>query len=220
MALLEPRSGLLAKVCGMTCAADVDAALAAHADFVGFVSFAPSPRHLTDAQVQALCAPLEGGRPTGVLVTVDRPRRDVERLLARCALAGVQLCGKERAADWVGASFLILRRVPAGVGAIKEMEAWDGVADAFVLDHPAAPGGTGERVLLAQVLPAVAAGPVILAGGLGPDLLERGLDVALLGAGLLGVDASSGLESSSGRKSALSIHRFVSAAHSTQRVNP
>ncbi len=218
MGPVAERNGLLAKVCGMTRAVDVQAALEAGADYVGFVSFAPSPRHLTDAQILALGAPLEGKGPKGLLVTVDRPRSGVESLLAQSALSGVQLCGSEAPSDWARAPFQVFRRISAGPGAAEEMLAWSAIAEAFVVDHPAAPGGTGERVPVDDVLAAVAAGPVFLAGGLGPEVLENGLDPRLLEAGLLGVDASSGLERAPGTKSRTSIQRFVSAAHSAPRM--
>lgn len=220
MRLRPSESGLLAKVCGMTRPADVEAALGAGADLVGFVSFSASPRHLEDAQVAALSAALEDRPSRGVLVTVDRPRASVECVLKAPGLVGVQLCGGEAPGDWTDAPFLILRRVSAGPGAVDEIGAWAGIADAFVIDHPGAPGGTGRRVPLEEVLPAIAAGPAFLAGGLGPDMLEAGLNAELIDAGLLGVDASSGLESAPGTKSRAAIHRFVAAAHSLPRVTP
>ena len=55
----------------------------------------------------------------------------------------------------------------------------------------------------------------MLAGGLTAKVLEEGLDPRLTAAGLVGVDASSGLESSPGEKNAGAVRRFVAAAHRT-----
>lgn len=206
---------LTAKVCGLARAVDVAAAVEAGADFAGFVSYPRSPRHLGDAEIVTLAAPLQGTDTRGVLVTVDRPRFEVERVLERARLGRVQLCGNEDPGDWESASFVVLRRVGADADARAEISAWAGVADAFVLDHPRSPGGSGRRVALEHVLPALAEGPCILAGGLTAEVLEEGLDSRLTTAGLVGVDASSGLESSPGEKNADAVRRFVAAAHRT-----
>lgn len=204
---------LTAKVCGLTRAQDVDVVLEAGADLAGFVSYAPSPRHVSDAEIVALAAPLEGSATRGVLVTVDRPRSDVEQVLESARLGAVQLCGSESPDDWTNAPFPILRRVGADADALAEISRWVRIASGFVLDHPGSPGGSGLRVDLDHVLPALAAAPCLLAGGLTADLLEAGLDPRLTGGGLVGVDASSGLEASRGAKSADAVRRFVAAAH-------
>lgn len=206
---------LAAKVCGLARAVDVAAAVEAGADFAGFVSYPRSPRHLGDAEIVTLAAPLQGTATRGVLVTVDRPRFEVERVLERARLDRVQLCGNENPADWESASFVVLRRVGADADARAQITAWAGVADAFVLDHPWSPGGSGRRVALEHVLPALAEGPCFLAGGLTAEIIEEGLDPRLTAAGLVGVDASSGLESSPGEKNAGAVRRFVAAAHCT-----
>lgn len=206
---------LTAKVCGLTRAADVAAVIDAGADFAGFVSYPRSPRHLGDAELISLAAPLEGTATRGVLVTVDRPRHEIERVLEGARIGRVQLCGSEDPADWATTPFIVLRRVGADADALAEIARWSGVADTFVLDHPASPGGSGLRVDLEHVLPALAAGPCLLAGGLTAELLEQGIDPRLAEAGLAGVDASSGLEVTPGVKSADAVRRFVAAAHRT-----
>ncbi|MEE2940858.1 MAG: phosphoribosylanthranilate isomerase [Planctomycetota bacterium] len=212
---LELERTLAAKVCGLARAVDVAAAIEAGADYAGFVSYPRSPRHLGDAQIVTLAAPLVGTATRGVLVTVDRPRLEVERVVEHARLGRVQLCGSEDPADWRSAPFVVLRRVGADADALAEISAWAGVADAFVLDHPKSPGGSGQRVGLEHVLPALAEGPCLLAGGLTAEALEEGLDPRLTAAGLVGVDASSGLESSPGEKNIDAVRRFVAAAHRT-----
>ena len=212
---LDLERTLTAKVCGLARAVDVAAAVEAGADFAGFVSYLRSPRHLGDAEIVTLAARLQGTATRGVLVTVDRPRLDVERVLERARLGHVQLCGSEDPAEWGSAPFAVFRRVGADADACAEISAWAGVADAFVLDHPTSPGGSGQRVSVEHVLPALAEGRCMLAGGLTAKVLEEGLDPRLTAAGLVGVDASSGLESSPGEKNAGAVRRFVAAAHRT-----
>ena len=60
----------LVKICGLSEEATLDAALAAGADFVGFVHFARSPRHVS-AERAAVLADRARGRAQIVLLTVD-----------------------------------------------------------------------------------------------------------------------------------------------------
>lgn len=202
------------KVCGLCRHEDVAAAIAAGADDVGFVSFEPSPRHLSPLQIIALADSLVDRGVRGVLVTVDADPDVSARLVDDARLGAVQLCGDEDPFDWRGEyPFAILRRVPVREGAESEIERWGDVADLFVLDHPVSAGGSGRSVDRALAAEFAARGPCLLAGGLGAESLEAGLDGRLVDR-LVGVDASSRLEKSRGVKDHLAIARFVEAAHS------
>jgi phosphoribosylanthranilate isomerase len=67
------------KVCGMTTAAAVDAALALKLDAIGFV-FAPSVRRVAPAQAAALAAPARG-RLTCVAVTLHPTQTEMDEIL-------------------------------------------------------------------------------------------------------------------------------------------
>ena len=84
-----------------------------------------------------------------------------------------------------------------------------GDAPFFVLDSYVAgqPGGTGEK-LNATLLQGVDV-PFLLAGGLTPENLAQSWDECPLA---FGVDVSSGLESSPGRKDPARVARFIKAA--------
>ncbi len=69
------------KICGLSTAETVQAALAAGADFVGFVFFPKSPRNVSLAQAAEL-ADLARGRAKIVALTVDA---DDALLSAICA---------------------------------------------------------------------------------------------------------------------------------------
>ena len=60
----------LTKICGLNTAEALDAALNARADFVGFVFFPRSPRHVSYDLVRGLAARVEG-RARKVALTVD-----------------------------------------------------------------------------------------------------------------------------------------------------
>lgn len=214
---------LLAKVCGVRTETDVDAALRAGADFVGFVSHPPSPRHLGDADIVRLAAPLAGRTPeegaAGVLVTVNREPEDVEALMAASGLFAVQLCGDEDPGFFYEAPFEVFRRVAASDDSFTEMDVWRPTASLFVIDHPGYVGGAGiavDREIAAEL---AAHGPCMLAGGIRVDSLEdEGLDAMLAEAPIVGVDASSGLESTRGVKDHDLIRRYVAAVHQQNRM--
>jgi phosphoribosylanthranilate isomerase len=207
--LFRDRSRPLAKVCGLTRAADVEAAIAAGADLLGFVQYERSPRHLSDLQVVALAGAVRERGALSVLVIVDGERSAVDALARDAGLDAVQLCGGERPDDWRDTPYAVLRRLGVDGDAGAEIDRWEGVAAAFVLDHPSAPGGTGRAVDLARAAELALRAPCLLAGGLDADALAA----ADLPPHLLGFDASSGLESEPGRKCPDALRRYVQAAH-------
>ncbi len=199
-----------AKVCGLSRQADLYQALEAGADLVGFVSYEPSPRHMSDAQIIALCGVVHDAGARAALVTVNGERLATDRLVFAAGLDVVQLCGDENPGDWKDTTYGLLRRIGVGEGCFGELHAWRGIADAFVLDHPASVGGSGQEVdmTLAEDLALVA--PCILAGGLDAQAAVFGGEVS---APFIGFDASSRLESRPGAKDASAVARFIEAAH-------
>lgn len=195
------------KVCGLRTPAEVTCALEAGADLVGFVHHPPSPRHLEwEALAEVVRASSAASR--AVLVTVDA---DPEVLRARCrelGLAAVQLCGSEDPRAYAGFPARILRRLAVAPGSSQEARAWAGTAEAFVLDHPSAAGGTGLAVELNQARELCAEHPCLVAGGLTPD----SVGAVLRATGARGADASSGLEAAPGVKDPARVRAFVSEA--------
>lgn len=199
-----------AKVCGLSRQTDLYQALEAGADFVGFVSFEPSPRHMSDAQIIALCGVVHDAGARAALVTVDRVRPDVDRLVIDAGLDAVQLCGEESPNDWKDTPYGLLRRIGVGEGCFKELDAWQGIADAFVLDHPASVGGSGQPVNMELAEELANAAPCFLAGGLDAEAAAFRGEAS---APFIGFDASSRLESRPGAKDPSAVVRFVDAAH-------
>ena len=198
------------KICGLTREVDVVAAIAAGASALGFVEYPASPRAVTCDRARALIAIL-AGRVASVAVLVDR---DPDRAAAWARASGatmVQLCGSERAEAWRGFDFPILRRVGADAHAEDEIAAWQGIAAAFVLDHPSAPGGTGLGVDRARAAHLARLAPCLLAGGLD----ENNVDERVREVRPAGVDASSRLEISPGIKDPARVAAFVRAAAET-----
>lgn len=195
------------KVCGVKSADDVRDALEFGLGAVGLVAHPASPRHVTYEQAAAVI----NGIPLAVLpvvVLVDRDRAFAERWIAKTGAGAVQLCGHEEASQWMHFTAPILRRISVGKDAEREIEAWREIAALFVLDHPDAPGGTGQGVDLDRAAELARLAPCLLAGGLDPDnVIERIERVRPYG-----VDASSRLESAPGKKDPDRVAEFVLAA--------
>lgn len=203
----EPLRPPAVKVCGLRGAADLLAALEAGADAVGFVFHEASPRALREEDAPSL-AGLVPAQVLAVAVFVDAaPDVALERA-QRIGARAVQLCGAERPADWRGFPLPILRRLAVAPRAAEDLAAWDGVAGAFVLDHPQAPGGSGRAVDWELAAQLAAHAPCLLAGGLD----EHNVAAAVRAVRPAGVDASSRLESAPGRKDEARVRAFVAAA--------
>lgn len=195
--------GLFVKVCGLGTPADVEVAVAAGADAVGFVFWEPSPRHHDLATIRRLASasPL-----ITVLVTVDL---DSATLLAAASQTGVEAVQPHGLHGAVAAS--AARRM--GFGVIRPVKAGDETDDVapedlLLVDNPDTelPGGSGESFNWDIVRELDR--PFLLAGGLDPDNVAE----AVRRVHPFGVDASSGLESSPGVKDSGLIRQFVKEA--------
>ncbi|MEP7121641.1 MAG: phosphoribosylanthranilate isomerase [Byssovorax sp.] len=195
------------KVCGITRAEDLLAAIAAGATAIGFVEYPASPRAVTRERARELIEVI-AGRVPAVAVLVDRDPDFAAAWMRASGATVVQLCGSERPEAWRGFDFPVLRRVGADASAEAEMAAWKGIAAAFVLDHPSAPGGTGLGVDVARAAHLARLAPCLLAGGLD----ENNVDDRVRAVRPQGVDASSRLEISPGIKDPMRVAAFVRAA--------
>jgi phosphoribosylanthranilate isomerase len=198
------------KICGITREEDLLAAIAAGASAIGFVEYPASPRSVTRERACALIEAI-AGRVPAVAVLVDRDPDLAAAWMRATGATLVQLCGGERAEAWRGFDFPVLRRVAADETAEAEIAAWQGIASAFVLDHPSAPGGTGLGVDPARAAVLARLAPCLLAGGLD----ENNVDERVRAVRPAGVDASSRLETSPGIKVPARVAAFVRAASNT-----
>ncbi len=207
----------IVKICGLSTAPSLDAALDAGADVVGFVFFEKSPRHLSLDQAHALARRARGRAEIAVL-TVDAPDEALRAIVAAVAPDFLQLHGREtprRVADLKRS--LGLPTIKAiGVGAVEDLALADnyaGVADRLLFDAKAPrdarhPGGNGVAFDWRLLAGLDLARPWLLSGGL--DALNVADAIAVTGA--RGVDVSSGVESAPGVKDIGKIAAFVAAA--------
>ena len=208
-----------AKICGLSTAADVAAALEGGADFIGFVIFPPSPRHVSPAQAAALAEPARG-RAGIVAVTVDADDALIDEIAAVLRPDFVQLHGDEtpdrvrEVRARTGAKVIRALRVETAQDIVAAAP-FRGVADLVMYDarppkDAVLPGGNGASFdwSLASAIPR--GDPWFLAGGLNPaNVIDA---VTRTGAPL--VDVSSGVERAPGYKDPFLIRAFLDAVRS------
>ncbi|QDY89959.1 phosphoribosylanthranilate isomerase [Arthrobacter sp. UKPF54-2] len=196
---------MFVKVCGLSTAESVRAAVEAGADAVGFV-LTPSPRQVAPDCARELLAGVPAGLPA---VGVFRHEEAADAVAAARAagLDWVQLHGRRSPGDvrTVHAAGLKVIRAITMAAAPEEFADWG--EDLLLID--AAVPGSGEAWDYASVRGLGLEGRKwLLAGGLDP----ANVAVAAAAAGAWGVDVSSGVEQSRGVKDLAKIRAFVAAA--------
>ena len=207
------------KICGLTREADVDAAVAAGADAVGFVLYEPSARYVSAARAAELAARLPA-YVTPVLLFVNATTAEVAAACALLPTALLQFHGDESPADCLrhGRPFVRAARIPLDApengddsfNLVKYVLDFN-AAQAILLDaHVDGFGGGGKTFNWSRLPPNVNA-HLVLSGGLTPANVTDGILQVRPRCKTLAVDVSSGVEMSKGIKSADKIKQFVAA---------
>ena len=205
------RQEMKVKVCGITNADDALAAVEAGADALGFIFHEKSPRYVLPAVAAGIIAELPPlVIPVGVFV--NESLANVRFIMDTCGLAMAQLHGDEPPSycrELSRPAMKALRLKDRGsLLALAEFQGRGGVRG-FVLDtfSELAYGGTGQLAdwnLAAEVAKST---PVLLAGGLTPDNVMEAIRVVRP----YGVDVSSGVEASPGKKDHAKMRAFLEA---------
>jgi phosphoribosylanthranilate isomerase len=205
------------KICGITCAADAEAAIAAGADALGFNAWSGSKRYLDLSAAGGWIRDLPGF-VTKVVLCVNHSIEDARRLGALPFVDLVQFHGDESddfcaryAAD--GRAFVRAVRLGAAdeIARLNALGTRQVLLDATV---PGAYGGTGARADWGLAAEAVRRSPglaLTLAGGLEPGNVAEAVRLVRPYA----VDVASGVESEPGRKDFFKMRDFVQAALGT-----
>ena len=192
------------KICGMTTAAAVDAALEAHVDAIGFV-FASSPRELAPEPAAALARPARG-RVRCVAVTRHPTQSAVDEILRVFAPDVLQ----SDAAD------LARLRLPSGLETLPVVRAGAAVPEPLpariLFEGPVSGRGAVSDWSAAAGL--ARRTQLLLAGG----LTEANVGAAIVQVRPFGVDVSRGVEDRPGVKSPAAIMRFVAAVRAAAAV--
>jgi phosphoribosylanthranilate isomerase len=193
------------KICGITNEDDALFAVAMGADAVGFV-FAPSTRQVAASQVYDITRRLPPEILTVGIFRDEHPDRVIDTI-DRAGLKAAQLHGHETpgmVADVAARVRWVIKAVVPGTPDAARADQFN--TDLILVDAPNPGSGKVFDWTLFNDLPE---GPrYILAGGLTPD--NVGEAVARLAP--WGVDVSSGVERTPGRKDAMKVKSFVERA--------
>lgn len=203
------------KICGITEAHALEAAVSGGARFVGFMFYEPSPRYISrdGARELALRVP-SGVKVVGVFVNPSDAYLD--EVLGALPLDMIQLHGDEapaRVAEIKArTSMPVMKAVPVYCADdVKNAAQYEGVADWFLFDAKAQGGGVSGG--LGQVFDwdllrgYTCSVPWMLSGGLTAENVSEALKVLTPAA----VDVSSGVEISRGVKDPVKIRAFLEA---------
>lgn len=208
------------KICGLTRLEDAQVALAAGADFLGFILYPQSPRYCPPATIAAILRDLDlAAQPIPlhtVGVFVNATVEEIRATLGETGLDYAQLHGDETpdvTAALAGLAFRALRTKPGDpmLALAQPHLPWPAAtAPQLLLDAytPSAYGGTGHRAdwrlahAVAQAVPRL-----LLAGGLTPENVAEAIGQVRP----WGVDVSSGVEAEPGRKDHAKLQAFFNA---------
>lgn len=220
---LAPRTRI--KICGLTREQDVDAAVEAGADAVGFVLYARSPRCVDPQRAGELARRLPPF-VTPVLLFVNEPVDSVRRACELVPQAILQFHGDESPAYCREASggtrpYLRAARIPLDGATpfdLVKFAAEHSQANALLLDaHVEGYGGAGQTFPWSRLPPSVSC-HAVLSGGLTPANVGDGIVQVRPRFLSLAVDVSSGVESAKGIKDAAKIHQFVAAVRAADAL--
>jgi phosphoribosylanthranilate isomerase len=202
---------MFVKICGITSEDDALFAVAMGADAVGFV-FAPSPRQVAVQQVYDITRRLPPEILTVGVFRDELPERVID-MTNRAGLKAAQLHGHESPAQVAEVAAQIRWVIKAVVAGSADARRADEYATDLIHVETATPGS--GKVFDWSLLGEVPEGQrVILAGGLDPDNVGEAVRIAKP----WGVDVSSGVEKSPGRKDALKVKAFIERARAAAPV--
>jgi phosphoribosylanthranilate isomerase len=208
------------KVCGITRFDDALAAVSAGADVLGFNAVPSSKRFLEAVGIRVIIEQLRREAPRElvyVVVVADLTPARAAELLGAVGADRLQLHGDEPASD-------VNALAPRAFKALRVVDAADVAQALDFAGHPLLVdakvqgqlGGTGQAIDWPLVEPLARARPLILAGGLTPENVERAVRVVQPWA----VDVASGveIELDARRKDPERLLRFVAAARRASRT--
>ena len=205
-----------AKICGITDARALDAALDGGAAYVGFVIYPKSPRHLTRDKLASL-AERARGRAEIVAVTVDADDELLSLIQHHAKPDWIQLHGREPPAMVAHARQYaasgVIKAIPiARREDLDEARDYENVAEMLMFDakpaYGALPGGNATAFDWRLLAGRSFSRPWMLSGGLTPANVQE----AIAASGAAIVDVSSGIESAPGLKDPSKIAQFLAVA--------
>lgn len=196
---------MFVKICGITNEDDALLAVALGADAVGFV-FAASVRQIAVQKVYDITRRLPPEILTVGVFRDELPQRVIDMTLS-AGLRAAQLHGHETQEDVLAVAQhvrTVIKAVPAGSSDAANAHHFG--TKMILVDAPAPGSGKVFDWSLVGEMPGGI--DIILAGGLTPENVAAGIAQV----NPWGVDVSSGVEASPGRKDPIKVKRFIEAA--------
>ena len=198
---------MFVKICGITNEDDALLAVALGADALGFV-FAPSVRQIAVQKVYDITRRLPPEILTVGVFRDEHPLRVIE-LVQSSGVRAAQLHGHESSVDVATVSQHVRTVIKAVTAGTKDATRANEFGTKMILvDAPAPGSGLVFDWKLAGEVPEGL--QLILAGGLTSENVAAGIHAVRP----WGVDVSSGVEASPGRKDPLLLKRFIESARS------
>jgi phosphoribosylanthranilate isomerase len=209
------------KICGLKTPQALDVALDSRADLVGFVFFAPSPRHLGLEAARTLGQRVQG-RAGKVALTVDANDDTLLDIVAALKPDMLQLHGSETPERVVAVrtrfGLPVMKALPVAERKdLSPIREYAQVVDRLIFDarppkEATRPGGLGKAFDWALLRDTSAGVPFMLSGGLDAGNVAEALRITRAP----GVDVSSGVESAPGEKDLDKIRAFIRAARAAE----
>ena len=195
------------KICGLTREADVDDAIDAGADALGFVLWPGSARHVALERAVELVARLPPF-VTPVLLFVNASPQELRAATEALPQALLQFHGDEtpQQCTAAGRPYLRAARMAPGFDLLDFARRYPDATGLLLDTHVQSYGGSGKVFDWSLVPPGVPV-PAVLSGGLSPANVTAGV----LRVRPWAVDVSSGVESAKGIKNAALMRRFCKA---------
>ncbi len=193
------------KICGITNLEDALAAAEAGADALGFVFYPESPRFIEPGEVRNIISKLPVFITT-VGVFVDESEEMIRRIIRESGVQTLQFHGAESPLLCTRFREKVIKSVRVkNVESLNSMKMYP--LDTFLLDtyHEKMKGGTGRTFDWKIAEKAKEYGLIILSGGLTPSNVGE----VITRVQPYGVDVSSGVEISPGKKDHRKIREFM-----------
>ena len=203
------------KMCGFTRVEDAVLAAELGVDAIGLVFYPPSPRHVSLAQAAAITQALPAFVSV-VALFVDAAEAQISEVLQSISIDCLQFHGDELpdACSRYAKPYIKALRVQDDTDIVNFASRY-GSASGLLLDayHPDAKGGTGQAFDW-RLLPKQCALPIILAGGLQPEVVKD----AIRQYHPYALDVSSGVEAAKGIKDAAKMAAFLKEVNEIDRI--
>jgi len=191
------------KICGITSYRDAMSAIDAGANALGFVFYESSPRYITPYDAQKIISKLPPFvEKVGLFVNVDAQIINSYMQESGCTLAQIHFEAEDTLYEHLFVPYIKVTRAKIAQDILNFSDEYR-LVDAYCESY----GGAGKRLNI-EWFDGVDCSKIILAGG-----LDSSNVASLKKYGFYGVDVSSGVEISHGKKDAKKVKEFIANAH-------